>query len=134
MRSDPPRKTTPSEREWEVLDALWDLGSGTVAEVRRRLNDVREVDLAHTTVATNLLALRAKGWVTRSPEGTAHRYAPVATRGQGRSEAIGALLDSLFEGSSAVLVDSLVRDCQLRLRAVHRLRDIVDRRLKEMER
>jgi len=134
MRSDPPRKTTPSDREWEILDALWELGSGTVAEVRRHVNEVRELDLAHTTVLTFLRALHAKGWVRRSKEGTAHRYAPTATRGQGRAEAIGALLDALFDASPQVLVDSLVRDCHLYPRVVRRLRDVIDRRLEELER
>jgi predicted transcriptional regulator len=134
MRSDPPVKKTPSDREWNILDALWDLGSGTVAEVRRHINEVRELDLAHTTVLTNLRALEAKGWVRRSLEGRAHRYQPTARRGQGRSDAISALLDSLFEGSPDVLVDSLIRDCRLHLRVVRRLREVIDRRLRELER
>lgn len=134
MRSDPPRKTTPSDREWEILDALWDLGSGTVAEVRHHINDVREIELAHTTVLTQLRTLAAKGWVRRSREGTAHRYVPTATRAQGRSEAIGELLDALFNGNVDVLVKSLIRDRRLHPRTLRRLRQLFDMRLKELER
>lgn len=134
MRSDPPLKKTPSDREWDVLDALWDLGSGTVAEVRQQINGVRELELAHTTVLTHLRTLAAKGWVRRSREGTAHRYHPTATRAQGRSEAIGELLDSLFKGQVDVLVQSLIRDRHLHPRTLRRLRQMFDMRLKELER
>ena len=134
MRSDPPAKRTPSAREWDILDALWDLGSGTVAEVRQHINAERELELAHTTVLTNLRTLHAKGWVRRSPEGKAHRYAPTVKRGAGRSDAIGELLDSLFHGSYDALLDSLVRDRHLHPRTLLRLRQLIDLRLKELER
>lgn len=134
MRSDPPLKKTPSQREWDILDALWDLDSGTVAEVRAHINEVRELDLAHTTVLTNLRTLEAKGWVRRSPEGKAHRYYPAAERGFGRSYAVSELLDSLFHGSLEVLVRSLVTDRPLRPRVLRRLRRVIDERLAEIER
>src|SRR5450759_4142936 len=55
-------KSTPSERELEVMSVLWDRGSGTVAEVREEMNELYEPDLAYTTVLTILRSLRAKGW------------------------------------------------------------------------
>ena len=43
------------DRELDVMGVLWDLGSGTVAEVRDRL----PADLAYTTVLTILRNLEA---------------------------------------------------------------------------
>src|SRR4029078_12810500 len=44
------------DRELDVMGVLWDLGSGTVSEVRERL----PADLAYTTVLTILRNLEAK--------------------------------------------------------------------------
>jgi predicted transcriptional regulator len=47
------------DRELDVMGVLWDLGSGTVTEVRDKL----PADLAYTTVLTILRNLEAKGFV-----------------------------------------------------------------------
>jgi BlaI family transcriptional regulator, penicillinase repressor len=60
------------DRELDVMGVLWDLGSGTVAEVRDKL----PADLAYTTVLTILRNLEAKGFVHHVAEGKAHRYLP----------------------------------------------------------
>ena len=60
------------DRELDVMGVLWDLGSGTVSEVRERL----PADLAYTTVLTILRNLEAKELVTHTSEGKAHRYVP----------------------------------------------------------
>ena len=58
------------DRELDVMGVLWDLGSGTVSEVRAKL----PADLAYTTVLTILRNLEAKELVTHTAEGKAHRY------------------------------------------------------------
>src|SRR5260370_10774295 len=65
-----------TERELDVMEALWNLGSGTVAEVRARLPD----QLAYTTVLTVLRTLERKGYVGHTGEGRAHRYRPLVKR------------------------------------------------------
>ena len=64
------------DRELDVMGVLWDLGSGTVAEVREKL----PVDLAYTTVLTILRNLEAKEFVYHGSEGKAHRYFPQIAR------------------------------------------------------
>jgi predicted transcriptional regulator len=58
------------DRELDVMGVLWELRSGTVAEVRERL----PAELAYTTVLTILRNLEEKGFVTHDVEGRAHRY------------------------------------------------------------
>lgn len=93
-------------READVMDVLWDAGSGTVAEVRDRL----PADLAYTTVLTILRNLEAKGLVRREGEGKAHRYFPAVERRAARRSAVARLLDTLFHGSPEALVAQLVSD------------------------
>ena len=64
------------DRELDIMGVLWDLGSGTVAEVRGKL----PVDLAYTTVLTILRNLEAKELVSHTAEGKAHRYFPRVAR------------------------------------------------------
>ena len=90
-----PEKPTPSERELEVMSVLWDLGSGTVAEVREGLIERSEFEPAYTTVLTLLRTLKAKGWVTTKNEGRAHRYYPAVDRELARGDA-GVPTSSFF--------------------------------------
>lgn len=65
----------PLERR--VIGQLWSAGPSTVREVRDALNAVTPRPLAYTTVMTILGRLYKKGFLTRTPEGRHHRYAPV---------------------------------------------------------
>lgn len=105
------------ERELDVMEVLWDRGSGTVAEVRDRL----PAELAYTTVLTILRNLEAKGLVRREDEGKAHRYFPAVERASARRSALARLLDRLFHGSPEALVAQLVADRALAPETLERL-------------
>ena len=94
------------ERELDVMGVLWELGSGTVAEVRDALSD----PLAYTTVLTVLRNLEAKGLVRHEGEGKAYRYFPVVAQTAARRSALARLVDRLFHGSPEALVAQLVHD------------------------
>lgn len=109
------------DRELDVMGVLWDLGSGTVAEVRDRL----PADLAYTTVLTILRNLEAKDLVSHTAEGKAHRYVPRVARKTARRSAIARVIDKLFHGSPEQLVTQLVEDEQLSADDLRRLRALV---------
>jgi predicted transcriptional regulator len=94
------------DRELDVMGILWDLGSGTVAEVRDRL----PADLAYTTVLTILRNLEAKELVRHTAEGKAHRYHPRIERKTASRSALTRLVDKLFHGSPEQLIAQLVED------------------------
>jgi predicted transcriptional regulator len=100
--------TDPSlgERELDVMASLWELGSGTVTEVREHLSD----PLAYTTVLTILRNLEAKRFVRREEEGRGHRYFPVIARQAAQKSALSRLVGSFFEGSPQALIAHLVSD------------------------
>jgi BlaI family penicillinase repressor len=106
------------DRELDVMGVLWDLGSGTVAEVRDKLAD----PLAYTTVLTVLRNLEAKGLVTHEAEGKAHRYIPRVARQTARRSALTRLVDRLFHGSPEQLVAQLVDDDRLTVEDLRRIR------------
>jgi predicted transcriptional regulator len=106
------------DRELDVMGVLWDLGSGTVAEVRDKLGD----PLAYTTVLTILRNLEAKELVSHEAEGKAHRYIPRVARQTARRSALSKLVDRLFHGSPEQLVAQLVEDEQLTIDDLRRIR------------
>jgi BlaI family penicillinase repressor len=109
------------DRELDIMGVLWDLGSGTVAEVRAKL----PVDLAYTTVLTILRNLEAKELVSHTAEGKAHRYVPRVARTAARRNALTRVLDKLFHGSPEQLVAQLVADEKLSARDLKRLRALL---------
>jgi predicted transcriptional regulator len=109
------------DRELDVMGVLWDLGSGTVAEVREKL----PADLAYTTVLTILRNLEAKDFVTHTAEGKAHRYVPCVARRTARKSALSRVMDKLFHGSPDQLIAQLVEDEDLTAADLKRLRSLL---------
>src|SRR5688572_10081808 len=97
---------TFADRELDVMAVLWELGSGTVSEVRDRL----PADLAYTTVLTILRNLETKGFLRHEEEGKAHRYYPLVQRQAAERSALARLVDRLFHGSPELLLTRLVDD------------------------
>jgi predicted transcriptional regulator len=109
------------DRELDVMGVLWDLGSGTVAEVREKL----PADLAYTTVLTILRNLEAKELVDHTTEGKAHRYRPRLARKAARQSALSRIVDKLFHGSPEQLIAQLVEDEKLTPDDLRRLRALI---------
>jgi BlaI family transcriptional regulator, penicillinase repressor len=118
------REVIFTERELDVMGILWDRGSGTVVEVRERLED----DLAYTTVLTILRTLEEKGYVGHEEEGRAHRYHPLVERDDAQESHVRRLLRKLFAGSPGILIDRLLSHPDLTRDDVSRLRERLDRR------
>lgn len=97
------------ERELDVMAVLWEIESGTVAEVRERLN----VPLAYTTILTILRNLEAKKFVRHEEEGRAHRYFPRVQQQTAQRNALSRLVSQLFAGSPHALLAQLVDDHHL---------------------
>ena len=115
-------------RELDIMSALWTRGPSTVAEVREALED----DLAHNTVLTMLRVMEGKGYVSRTREGRADRYAPEVERGDAGERALDRVTERLFGGSPEELLLRLV-DSGLDQDELKRMRDLLDQRIEEME-
>jgi BlaI family penicillinase repressor len=114
-------------REMDVMNVLWKLETGTVAEVQKELKD----ELAYTTVLTILRTLEKKGHVGHISEGRAHRYLPLVGREEAQEGAIRRVTRKLFSGSPELVMAHLLNERGLTEAQLHRLRDLVDERLKE---
>ena len=93
----------PSEREMDVLKALWALGSGSVREVHERMCPGGE--LAFNTVQTLLRIMEEKGLVRHRAEGRTFIYEPTYSRDRVASR----LLHRVFDGALDQAVLSLLQ-------------------------
>jgi predicted transcriptional regulator len=99
-----PQDTSLGDRELDVMAVLWEIGSGTVQEVKDKLS----APLAYTTVLTIMRNLENKRFVTREEEGRAHRYFPRVQQKTAQRNALSRLMSELFHGSPSALLAHLV--------------------------
>jgi len=95
------------ETEMEVLHHVWDLGEATVADVRERILEDREV--AYTTIMTVLKKLAEKGYLDYHKEGRSYVYQPAQEPNEVQHSLLQRLMDKVFEGSPSALVQTLVQ-------------------------
>jgi predicted transcriptional regulator len=95
------------ERELDIMQALWDRGEGTVADVHQALAAMGRT-VAYTTVQTMLNRLEDKGLLRRDRRGRAHLYRPVMKEPAAASVALRRVIDRFFGGDPAQLATHLV--------------------------
>ncbi|TVP74893.1 MAG: BlaI/MecI/CopY family transcriptional regulator [Gemmatimonadales bacterium] len=117
-----PDDITFSNRELDVMSILWENESGTVAEVRERL----DVDVGYTSVLKCLQVLEEKGHVTHEKDGRAHRYFPTVQAKDAGRTALGRVVDKIFHGSAELTLARLVEDQAISPRELERMRKILD--------
>jgi len=112
-----------ADREADVMNALWEHGPSTVAEVQGHLSDV----LAYTTVLTVLRKLESKKYVGHAEEGRAHRYRALVDREVAQRNALKDLAAKLFKGSTELLLTHAVSEQKMSEAELRRLRQLIDR-------
>jgi predicted transcriptional regulator len=91
-----------------IVRVLWERGECTVATTQAAL--LPERPLAQTTVATILTRLEKRGVVAHRPNGRQFVYRALVTEGDVRLSMVRSLTEMLFGGSSAALIDHVLRD------------------------
>jgi predicted transcriptional regulator len=98
---------TPAELR--VMKALWEVGKGSVAEVRAELGQ-RGNELAYTTVMTLLGRLAAKNAVLVDKTREPFVYRPAHRRESVLRERLREFVRDVFDGQAESLVLRLVED------------------------
>jgi predicted transcriptional regulator len=100
-----------TERQFAVLEMLWEHGPLTVREVLGRLPG--GAGLPYTTVLGLLQGMEKAGLVVHGDEQPAHRYRPALTRDEATRTLLGDFVRRFFRGSAERLVLGLVDARQL---------------------
>jgi len=101
------QQATPTELELAIMQALWELGEGTVEDVRSALQE-KGRPLAPSSIRTMLAILQQKHYVTREPLRRGYLYRPLVSAEKARKRILRDIVQRAFAGSAAALVSALM--------------------------
>ena len=108
----------------EVLREVWALGSATARQVHDQILPRRRV--AYTTVMTVLKNLADKGYLRYEPDGTAYVYSAARPAEEVQASLLSGILDKVFGGSAASLVQALAQQETLSATERDEIRRLID--------
>jgi len=125
------KKRTPKlgDLQLAIMHVLWQRGEATVAEVREAIRSYRP--LAHTTIATMLSKMEAKGYVRRSTRGRANLYRPAIEQADVQRSMVTSLARSLFQGDVTQMVAQLLDGAEVSAEELKRLKSLIRQKEKE---
>src|SRR5689334_7442944 len=96
----------PTDAELAILHALWQINSGSVRDVLKKLNESRdsESEYGYTTVLKLLQIMTEKGLVYRDETQRPQIYQASLTEEQTQRQFIRDLINKAFDGSTRKLV------------------------------
>jgi BlaI family penicillinase repressor len=97
-------KPPVSDAELSVLKVLWELRSGTVAEVRARYNEQQGRELAYNTLLTFLRRLEQKGAVHVDKAREPYVYRPAHKEKSTLRQRVRRFVDTVFDGRADDLI------------------------------
>lgn len=121
-----------SELQLAFVQALWELGEGSVSQVQETLQAGGRT-LAPTTVATILRRLEAQGWVTHREQGRSFIYRASVSHRRAAGQMLTNLSKSLFGGDLPALVSHLLDSHKVEKREIEEIRRLIaekERKLK----
>ena len=107
-----------------VIEVLWELGEGTVSDVRARLGGRRKP--AYTTVLSVMQKLERAGWVRHRAEGRAYVYRPARSRREEGVQTLRRFVGSVFRGDAVLLFEHLLESGELSAAEIATLRRMID--------
>ena len=113
-----------TDREWELMDALWNAGQATATDIQNQMQASRA--WAYSTVKTMLDRLVVMGYVKARRVGNVYEYSPKSKR----PTVVGKLLDDvterIFGGAAAPFIQTLIQRNALTEDEVQSLRKMLD--------
>ena len=88
----------PTDKELEILQVLWKMGSATVRQVHEHIS--AEDVSAYTTTLKIMQIMNEKGLVDREKEGKTHIYHPLVSEESTQNQLIDRLVTRAFRGSA----------------------------------
>ena len=101
------KNTKLSDQQYQLMSVLWEIGEGSAKTVQTGLKDM---SLAHTTIATILTRLEKKGVLTSRTEGRERIFTPRVSENDAQKSMISSLVGTLFQGDDRQLLAHLVKE------------------------
>jgi BlaI family penicillinase repressor len=112
-----------TQRELDIMSALWEMGEATVTEVRDKVDP----DLAYTSISSMIRTLELKGYVShRRGEGKTHVYFPTIEAETAGESVLGRVLDKIYGGSPIKLLTHLIEQKKIPPKELEKMRDLLE--------
>ncbi len=121
-----------TEVELEFMTVVWETGGGTVRDILAELNKRQE--RAYTSVATVLIIMEQKGFLTSERADRSLVYRPAVPKADYQKTTLKNLSSKLFNGAPAALVARLVDDEDVTDEMLVEIRALLNERLGDDER
>lgn len=116
-----------SRRERQIMDAIYQLGRATVADVIEKLPDPP----SYSAVRALLGILEDKGVLRHEQEGARYVYLPTVPREKARKSALKNLVTTFFNGSSREAIAALLDETRLSKTELQSLTELIEKAKKE---
>jgi BlaI family penicillinase repressor len=113
-----------SDLQLAVMRVLWDKSEAPAIDVQRALKRTRP--MAITTVATLLARLEKRGMVSHRADGRTFVYRPRVSEGDVRRSMLAGLVENLFRGDPAEVVQHLLASSDVSAGDISKIRELVD--------
>lgn len=115
---------TLSEKEWTVLDALWQTGGAALGVLVERLHPV--TGWSRNTVLTYLTRMEAKELVRIDKTDSPHTYHAAVEREACRAKERRSFLRSVYQGAAGDLVAAFLKEEHISEAERERLKKLLD--------
>lgn len=117
-------RTELTKLEWVLMDALWEAGQATAADLQRNLESSQ--GWAYSTVKTMLDRLVEMGQVKARRVGNVYEYSAKSKRGTVVGRAVDEMTARLFDGSVAPFIQCLIERGKLSADEIDDLQRMLD--------
>ena len=121
-----PRIHRLGDLQLKIMKALWDASEATVAQVRQTVSP--DARLAHSTIATMLRKMEARGLIKHRLLDRKFLYRPVVKEDEVARKMSEHFIEGLFEGSLAGMVSHLLKTQDISRQELERLEKLIAER------
>lgn len=111
--------------ELQIMNVVWDRGKATVHDVKNALSRRKP---AYSTILTMMRKLEVKGYLEHEVDGRTYVYRPLISQQAVRQGVLGDLVERLFEGSTSLLLTSLVEQNRISENELREIRKLIKER------
>lgn len=113
-----------SDREWTVLEALWQMEGAELGDLVEQLHPLTGWN--RNTVLTYLTRMEAKGLVRIDKDTVPHRYQAGVDRETCRAQERKSFLNRVYQGAAGDLVAAFLKEGGISAREKEELRKLLD--------
>ena len=119
-----PNSPTPTDRELQILNILWERDEATVREVFEEMS--KDAPIVQNTVQAFLRTMEEKGLVDHRTEGRTFIYRPIPRREETKKRMVSRILQRAFDGAIDQLVQSALSLRQPTTQEIRKLEELIE--------